>query len=306
MLAYGRQSISQKESIQLDVLVDEVLKLIQNTIPSNISVKKEVELDLPQIWGMPNEIHQVLLNLCINASGAMKDGGTLTISLKKNNDSSQKGDLIVLSVCDTGKGIESDILERIFDPFFTTKEIGEGSGLGLSVVQGIVQQHGGNIEVDSQVGKGSAFHIYLPVSQKETKLLTKKTKSLSKGNGRVLLVDDSDVVLLVTKRMLENLGYKVTAFLDCIEALEEFSKYPKKFDLVITDYGMPQMNGKQMTEKLKEISIDIPVILYTGYGNLVAKADVSLWKINDLLIKPCNLQTLSDTLAGVLKDIKIK
>ena len=162
MLAYGRQSLSKRESVKLDSIIDEVLNLIQNTIPENISIKKEVEINLPEIWGTSNEIHQILLNLCINASDAIKDEGVITISLQKakasqinnsNHKFQMRDDLIALSVKDSGEGIKEEILECIFDPFFTTKNIGKGSGLGLSVVQGIVEQHGGHIEVTSQIGR---------------------------------------------------------------------------------------------------------------------------------------------------------
>jgi PAS domain S-box-containing protein len=313
MLAYGRQSISKRELIKLDAIVDEVLNLIQNTIPSNVSIKKEIEANLPEIWGTPNEIHQILLNLCINASDAIKKEGIITITLKKikpsevanSNNKFQKDDLILLSVNDSGEGITKHVLERIFDPFFTTKNIGKGSGLGLSVAQGIVEQHGGVIEVKSEVGKGSTFNVYFPISQKIVNSSVKKTESLSQRDERILLVDDSDTVLFLTKHMLKKLGYRVTIFADCIEALEHFKQHSKDFDLVITDYGMPHMNGKEFATKIKEIRHDIPIILYTGYGNLVAKDDISSWHINDLLIKPCSLQDLSDVVKSVLEVNKV-
>lgn len=308
MLAYGRQSLSQLESVDLETLLEDTLKLIKNTIPPNISIKKEIEVDLPPILGMPSEVHQVLLNLCINASQAMPDGGELMIRLKKDsshqfiNAEGQKreGAFIALSVQDRGTGMDQATLDRIFDPFFTTKEVGQGTGLGLSVVQGIVEQHRGHIQVDSKVGEGSTFHIYLPVAQKKVTPSVVKTEALSKGNERILLIDDEPMIINLTKKMLEKLGYKVIEFLDCVEAMKWFTDYPQDFDLVIADYGMQMMNGKQVAEKIKKVRPDIPIILFTGYGDLVPREDIGTWGMDDLLMKPFDLKQLSESVRGVL------
>jgi len=313
MLAYGRQSLSKREAVKLDSIIEDTIQLIKNTIPPNISIKKEIEVDLPPVYGMVNEIQQVLLNLCINASHAMVEGGELTIYLKNAgvrtfiNLEGQKreGKFICFSVRDTGCGMDQDTLDRIFDPFFTTKEVGQGSGLGLSMVQGIVEQHKGYIEVDSTVGgegrpSGTIVHVYLPVSQDEIKPLVVEIESLSQGNESILLIDDEVMIVKVTKRMLEILGYKVTEFLNGVEALNRFTEHPQDFDLVMTDYGLPNMNGKQLAEQVKKIRPDIPVILITGYGNLVAEEDVSIWGIDDLVIKPFELKELSEVVKRIL------
>lgn len=308
MLAYGRRSISQREPVELETLVEETLKLIKNTIPPNISIKKEIEVDLPPILGMPNEVHQVLLNLCINASHAMKNGGEITIRLKKegfrkftnSEGKTREGHFIGLVVQDTGSGMDQDTLDRIFDPFFTKKGVGQGSGLGLSVVQGIVEQHQGHIEVDSKVGEGSTFHVYFPTAQEEVKPTVVKTETISQGNERILLIDDEPMIINLTKMMLEKLGYKVICFLDCVEAIKRFTDCPQDIDLVITDYGMRMMNGKQLAEKLKDIRPDIPIIMFTGYGDLLAKDDLGTWGMDDLLVKPIKLKELSEAVRGVL------
>ncbi|MGK5091801.1 response regulator [Deltaproteobacteria bacterium TL4] len=301
MLAYGRQSLSQRESVSLKLLVEEVTQLIQQTTPSNISIKKEFEPNLPFILGMSNELHQILLNLCINAVQAMPDGGTLTIRLKnegfrqftKPEGQIQKGNFLGLMVQDTGVGMSPTTKERIFDPFFTTKEVGQGSGLGLSVVLGIVQQHQGHIEVDSKEGEGSTFHLYFPVSRETIKPQASPEKSLTQGNERILLIDDEPLVTDLVKEMLIKLGYEVTNFSDCAQALTLFTDHAQDFDLVITDYGMPKMNGKQLTAKIKEIRPELPVILITGYADLVVKEDIVTWKIDGLLKKPFKLASLS-------------
>ena len=295
MMAYGRKSTSQRTSVKLENIVNETITLLERTIPSNISIKKDITPDLPPMLGMPNEIHQVIFNLCINASHAMPDGGELTIALKR------EGDFIVLRVTDTGTGMSQATVERMFDPFFTTKEVGKGSGLGLSVVQGIVDQHKGHIEVNTTLGKGTTFNLYFPVAESAVKPdIVVKSEPLSKGNERILLIDDEPMITTLTKSMLGKLGYKVTEFIDCALALKLFTDHPQDFDLVITDYGMPQMSGKQLADKIKEIRPDIPVVLFTGHGDLVTKENIHTWGMNDLLIKPFEFKELSDVVRGVL------
>ncbi|MBF0288250.1 MAG: response regulator [SAR324 cluster bacterium] len=308
MLAYGRQSMSQKTPVRLEDIVEDTITLLNNTIAPNISIKKEIEVNLSPILGMPGEIHQLALNLCINASHAMPDGGNLTIRVKdeglrkfiSSEGESLEGHFVSLCVSDTGLGIDSDTIERIFDPFFTTKEVGQGSGLGLSVVQGIVEQHKGHIEVKSELGKGSAFHVYFLTAQEEDKPPVVKNKPLSKGNERVLLVDDEPMITNLSSDMLTRLGYNVTAFLNGEDALKAFIENPQGFDLVMTDYGMPKMNGKELGTQIKKIRPDIPIILFTGYGDLIAKEDIHTWGMDDLLMKPLKLKKISEVLRSVL------
>ncbi len=308
LLAYGRQSQSQREYLQLETIVEDTISLMKNTTPSNISIKKEIDVGLPSVFGMPNEINQVILNLCINASQAMPVGGEITIRAKNAgtrrftniSGQSSEGDFLILSVQDTGLGMKEETMSQIFDPFFTTKNVGQGTGLGLSVVQGIVEQHGGYIDVDSAVGEGSTFTIYLPISQKSAEVTAVEIELVPGGGESVLLIDDEPMVIYVVKNMLKQLGYKVTDFLDCEEALRQFVEHPLDFDLVIMDYGMPKINGKQLAEQLKEVRPDVPVILITGYADLVAKEDVSAWGIDGLLMKPLIRQELSEAVRAAL------
>ncbi len=308
MLAYGQQSMSQKKLVHLDTVVEDTIKLLKNIIFPNISIKKEMDVDVQPVLGMPNELHQVLLNLCINANHAMIEGGELTIRLKNegfrkfttSEGLQREGKFVSLSVQDTGTGMDQTTLTRIFDPFFTTKEVGQGSGLGLSVVQGIVEQHGGLIEVESKIGEGTSVHVYLPPTREEATLSEPTTELRSTRKERVLLVDDEPMVIHFTQRMLENFGYKVTKFLDCVEALKAFTDHPQDFDLVLTDYGMPNMNGKQLGEKIKEIRPEIPIILFTGYSDLVAKDNIQMWGIDDLIMKPFASEELGEVVKNVL------
>ena len=166
-------------------------------------------------------------------------------------------------------------------------------------MQGIVEQHEGYIEIDTTIGKGSTFHVYFPVAQNEAEQSVVITKPLTQGNERVLLVDDELMITKLTKGMLDKLGYKVSDFSDCIEALTLFAERPQDFDIVLTDYGMSKMNGKQLAEKLKEIRPDIPIILFTGYGDLLAGEKLEAWGVDALLLKPFELEELSEVMSEV-------
>ncbi len=310
MLAYGRQSQSQKETVHLKNLVDEPIKLIRSSFPPNIEIREEWETDLPLICAMSNEIGQVLLNLCVNASFAMPEGGILTISTKNvgykkfitTENKKIKGEFVGLSIKDNGVGIDKKIQDKIFDPFFSTKEVGSGSGLGLSVVLGIVEQHNGHIEVESVLGEGSTFRIYFPVAEKGVKpLIGNGKKDLQLRISNIMVIDDEPMIVDLTKSMLEVLKYKVSPFTDSEDALIEFGKHPEEFDLILTDYGMPKMNGKQLIEKMRKIQPDLPSVLLTGYGDLIGKENIGDWGINDLLVKPFELEELSKTVQKVLE-----
>jgi PAS domain S-box-containing protein len=309
LLAYGRKSLSRRKSIAIESIAQDVTELIRNTIHSNIYIKKDFEMKLPAVLAMPNEIHQVILNLCLNACDAMPEGGELTLRLRdadfhkftNHEGLEREGHYVCLSVQDTGSGMDETTLDRIYDPFFTTKGIAHGSGLGLSVVQGIVEQHQGHIEVDTSEGEGSTFNVYFPISDRELDDTVEKVVSANRsGNENIMLIDDESLMINVGTVMLERLGYKVSGFLDCNEALKAFGEQPKAYDLVITDYGMPKLNGKQLAEKIKEIRSDIPVILCTGYGDLVTREDIGVWGMDDLLIKPFKLKELSLAVRGTL------
>ena len=307
LLAYGRQSLTQSEPVVLQNLIDDTIGLIKSTLPANIAITTKYETNLPAVMGMPNELHQVVLNLCINASQAMAMGGRITIALKNvgfRNIVSHKaqnlaGEFLCLSVKDTGSGMAPEIAKMIFDPFFTTKRVSQGSGLGLSVVEGIVDQHEGHIEVETKAGNGTTFFIYLPIATTKIKPVKEQLRPLPRLHHRVLLIDDDPMVIELIKTMLERLGCKVTDYLNCKTAIEYFATNPDEFDLVITDYEMALMNGKQVANQLKNIRADITVVMLTGYGDLIPKEDYGEWGIEDLLMKPISLQALSNLLTKV-------
>ncbi len=309
IFTFGRKMELTKESIHIKTLIKDVLKLLKSTIPVTISIEYVKNSNLPLVYVSPSQIHQVLMNLCINASQAMPGGGKLTIKSEyvKNyqfiNSTSQKieGNFVCLHVQDTGIGIGKTTLEHIFEPFFTTKKREEGTGLGLSVVLGIVQQHGGNIEVISKEGKGTTFKVYLPISEtKMERSEEKPPKSIILGEGHVLLIDDETMVNDTGTLLLEDLGYRVTSFDDAKKALVFFAEQSQDFDLIITDYAMPHMNGVQLAEKIKEIREDIPILLCTGYNDVVSKESIDQWGIDDLVMKPYEFEELSETVWQIL------
>jgi len=196
--------------------------------------------------------------------------------------------------------MEQFVLDRIFDPFFTTKEIGQGTGLGLSVVNGILEQHNGALEVQSRVGEGSIFLLYFPVSTQEINNTQEVSTPFSKSTEHILLIDDESIVVNISKNMLEMLNYKVTAFTNSDHALTLFTDDAAQFDLVIVDYGMPVMNGKVFADKVKNIRSNIPIILCTGYGDLIAKEKINQWGMDDVLLKPFAFKELSTIVRKVL------
>jgi len=211
------------------------------------------------------------------------------------------GPHVRLTVADTGSGMEQSIIARIFDPYFTTKEEGKGTGLGLAVVHGIVKSHGGQISVYSEPGKGTEFQVCLPVikEQKETEKVETDTP-IQKGDERILLVDDEDIIVQIEKQMLERLGYHVTARASSTDALEAFRTQPDKFDLVITDLTMPNMTGDKLAGELIKIRFDIPVILCTGFSEMMSKEKAEALGIKGFMLKPIVLKDLSGMIRKVL------
>jgi CheY-like chemotaxis protein len=212
------------------------------------------------------------------------------------------GSYVHLKVQDTGAGIPADIMDQIFDPFFTTKREGKGTGIGLSVVHGIIQSHKGYITVNSKEGQGACFDVYLPVYQGPLKVEEpdKKESHILKGDERILLVEDDRKVALMVKFMLEQLGYQVSICLESPEALKLIKGLPDDFDLIITDLTMPDLTGYQLAERLHQIRPDIPVVLCTGFGESIDRQQIEFYNIRGILTKPVTLKDLSHTLRKIL------
>jgi len=287
-------------------LIEEALKFLRSTIPSNIEIQQELcEID-ECIMGNSIDIHEIVMNLCANAYQAMeKSGGLLTVKLNKvENDldgvNLPPGDYCCLSIGDTGDGIPPEIMDKIFDPYFTTKEIGKGSGLGLSVVHGIVKKYNGTIAVEGDLGKGSIFKIYLPtVPEPKSPEVISSDHVIKGGNERILFVDDEITIVKFGTRYLERLGYTVTGKLDSIEALELFKLDPNQFDLVITDMAMPKLLGKELAKKIIEMRPDIPIIICSGYSDQIDEKTAKSLGIKGYIGKPI----LGDVLASKVRKV---
>ena len=310
ILAFSRQSKQERKPIQASHIVKEALKLLRASLPTTIKIQQKIEKNTGVIKADPTQFHQVLMNLCTNAAHAMHEkDGVLKISLG-NIDLDQKdtarhpelkpGPYLKLSVSDTGDGIQPEAQDRIFDPYFTTKEKGEGTGLGLAVVQGIIKSHNGAITVESEVGQGSTFHVYLPRIQQDAIIDEVDSTPLPMGNESILLVDDEQPLVDIGKQMLERLGYTVAGRTSSVEALALFKAQPNRFDLVITDIVMPNMTGEKLAEKLMDIRADIPVILCTGYSEKFTRRQASDMGIRSFLMKPLVMQDLANTVRQAL------
>lgn len=310
ILTFSRQSEGEQRPLQVTLVIKEALKLLRASIPTTIKIDQEITKEPATVLADPTQIHQVIMNLCTNAAHAMqKSGGVLGVKLASvdlDADAAAQypdlkpGPYIRLAVGDTGHGIVPGIKEQIFDPFFTTKGPGEGTGMGLSVVHGIVKSHGGAITVYSEPDKGTTFHVLLPRIKGEERPETDKAEVLPTGSQRILFVDDEQVLVRVGEQMLGRLGYEVVARTSSIEALEVFRAQPDKFDLIITDQTMPNMTGEQLARKVMGIRSDIPVILCTGYSRMVSENRVKSMGIRAFVMKPVVMRELAETTRRVL------
>ena len=310
ILTFARQDSSELKRMKLQPILKEALKLLRATIPTTININQQIDPECGVIKADPTQIHQIVINLMTNASHAMEEaGGKLTVTLKEVEFEEydtivpkiKQGIYSCLTVADTGIGMHKEILEKIFDPFFTTKEKGKGTGMGLSVVHGIVNHMGGTIQVYSEPGKGTEFKVYFPVERDslEDQTITSKEPIVG-GNERILLVDDEETLIEMEKEMLERLDYQVTSYASSIEALEIFQTNPNQFDLVITDMAMPGLAGDKLTVELKKIRPDIPILLCTGFSEIMSEDDAVSKGVDGFLMKPVTMRELSKKIRELL------
>jgi PAS domain S-box-containing protein len=315
ILAFSRRQEQKREPTQLRNVIEEALKLLRATIPATIEFQISLGAGTPAVLADASQIHQVIMNLCTNAWHAMKDRpGCLKVALEKVQfDRAQTGahqglvagQYACLTVSDTGKGMDKGTLERIFDPFFTTKGPGEGTGLGLSVVHGIIKSHDGVITVSSQPGKGTTFELYFPAYTSEISVATRGPATIPRGNGeRILVVDDEEPLLDLEKQMLERLGYQVEAQASVAMALARVRDGFPRLDLVITDLTMPQMTGLEFSRNLMQICPGLPIILTTGFSAGLTSENVAEMGIAELLLKPLSLDNLSTAVHRALTKSK--
>ena len=313
IIAFSRQKAWEKSPLGLAPIVRETVKLFRATLPATITLDESIGADEAVVLGHPAQIHQVLMNLCQNAALAMRDKpGTMEVrldtvlvdeALAARHADLKPGPCARMTIADAGCGMPRDVVERIFEPFFTTRKTGEGTGLGLSVVHGIVRSLGGAVTVYSEVGRGSTFNVFLPLLEDGSAPEETEAAPLAeRGSETVLLVDDDPAQLKSLGRTLERLGYKVTTRSSGEEAAAAFAKDPAAFDLVITDQTMPSMSGMELARRLVRVRPDVRIILNTGFSEKVSGETVGRDGIRALLMKPFTATELSGLIRKVLKN----
>jgi len=313
ILTFSRQSDSEMRPLRIDLIVNEALKMIRSSTPTSIEIQQDIKSNIPAVIADPTQVHQIMMNLCTNAIQAIEDEhGTISVSLDSvrrgklsdgKGDETQPSEYVRLVVSDTGKGMSHELLERIFEPYFTTKKAGEGTGLGLSVVYGIVKKSYGTIKVESEVGKGTTFSVLLPAAEKsESKQATNKQSRLPWGKERVLFIDDEPSIANLGRKCLERFGYDVTIRQSSLEALELFRNDPKRFDLLVTDMTMPHMTGDELAKEILSIRPDIPIVLCTGYSKRISDIKAKEIGIRAFVMKPLTQHELASAVRRVLDE----
>lgn len=311
ILTFSRQRERDMQPIKINLIVNEALKLLRASLPSTIQINNNISSNRA-IMSDSTNIHQVIMNLCTNASHAMQEkGGLLEVSLAdvdndtdfvKNHPGLNPGKFVRLTVSDTGHGMSPVVLERIFDPFFSTKRKGEGTGMGLSVVHGIVKSHGGTLTVDSTPGRGAVFNAFFPAVESGWVPENENADLMATGVENILFVDDEAFQADIAKKMLSRLGYDLTCCTSSVEALDLFSQSPEAYDLVITDMTMPHMTGEVLARKLIAIRPDIAIIVCTGYSDRINSEIAREIGIRELVMKPVVMKDIANSIRRILDE----
>jgi signal transduction histidine kinase/CheY-like chemotaxis protein len=309
MLTFARKTAYEKKPLRLSGVIRETMALVRASMPAAVGITIKVDSESGLVMGDPNQIQQVLMNLCTNGADAMREkGGTLEVGLSDYSVPTAGEDIygirpglyMKLWVRDTGEGMAPEVISRIFDPFFTTKRAGQGTGLGLSVVHGIVKQHGGYVAAESESGKGSLFTVYLPTATGIPSREAVSGDDCPGGSERILFVDDEEAQTEMGKELLEELGYRVKTCRGPGEALELVKAGAGGFDLIITDQAMPQMTGMEMAKKILDLAADVPIILCTGFSHLVDAGQARTAGIRAFVMKPLTKNEIARTIRKVL------
>jgi PAS domain S-box-containing protein len=309
ILTFSRQTEQERKPVQINLIIKEALRLLRASLPVTIEIRQNIECD-SLILGDPTQIHQVFMNLCTNAGHAMQEnGGVLEVGVSQveidaefaaRHSNIAPGPYVRMTVADSGHGMTPEVMERIFDPFFTTKSRAEGTGMGLSVVHGIVKNHDGVISGYSEPGKGSIFHVYLPVLIDNTISTEDMNKPLPTGDERILFIDDEEAITEIGAHVFESLGYAVTTEKSSVDALALFNSKPDDFDLVITDMTMPEMTGDKLAHEMLQTRPDIPIIICTGYSAQMTQEKAQDIGIRAFVMKPILKGEISRTIRNVL------
>ena len=311
ILTFSRKREIERKPLRLGSLCKEVLKMLRSSLPSTVEIRQDISSHTGVALVDATQIHQVLMNLCTNAAHAMREkGGILRVSLANvdlGEDDPAAGPghgprpYVRLTVSDTGHGMSQDVLDRMFDPYFTSKKPGEGTGLGLAVVHGIVESYGGFMRVHSAPGQGATFHVFIPrIEDMSGEEGAEVAPALPRGSESILLVDDEEPFIRVCRELLVYLGYQVDATTSSTEALKVFKMQPHKYDLVITDHIMPGLIGTELAQELLRIRPDIPVILCTGFSDSMAQENANCLGVRSLIMKPLVAHALAEKVREVL------
>ncbi len=311
ILTFSRGVEQEKMPVDGKLLIKETLKLLRATLPVTIEIRQEISNEVSLVLADPTQVHQILVNLCTNAAYAMRErGGLMEISLKDEwltpdkmscDKDLPEGRYVHLRVSDSGTGIPPEVIHRIFDPFFTTKKQGEGTGLGLSMVYGIVKAYGGMVRVQSQPNAGAVFSVYLPAIDQNSAPKADPVAVVPRGREQILFVEDEDILMEMAQDILEELGYAITAVSNGAKALEVFSRQSDRFDLVITDMTMPGMTGAELAREILKLRPEIPIILYTGHSDLITEEEAINLGIREYMMKPFSIRGIAEVIRRVLE-----
>jgi CheY-like chemotaxis protein len=315
ILTFSRKGKHQLQMLEPYHIVKEVVKMLHSTLPSTVSIEQELDSNAGWIEADPTKIHQILVNLCTNAFQSMEgEKGVLQIFLERREIEREMvshieitpGTYIILQVSDNGHGMDEETQKQIFNPFFSTKEIGTGTGLGLSVLHGIVKDYVGHVEVESVPGEGSCFRVYLPaIGEREIDMVVAEElieRETSRSGEEILVVDDDPLLVRLNSRILSDIGYRVTQTVSSEDALEKIRNEPHRFDLLITDQTMPQLTGAELAAKAMKIAPEISVILCTGHSGVISEKDALAMGICRYVYKPVQGTELIDIVRGVLEE----
>ena len=309
ILIFSREGKEELIPLRPQSIINKTLNLLRSATPTTVSIEQSVSEDCGTVMADPTQLHQLLMNLFTNSVHAMAEKGEVEVSLQEVDlcgeesglEGASPGAYVMLSVTDNGVGMDKETIDRIFDPFYTTKAVGEGTGMGLSVVHGIVESHGGMITVESKPGKGSVFKVYLPVvKHEEVPESADYSAPPPTGNESILFVDDEENLAVLGRRMLERLGYQVTSETSSVAILEILKSDPNSFDLLITDQSMPDMSGLELIGEVLKIRPDMPIILCTGYSSKVSEENVKKMGVRELVMKPYEKKLLAEAIRRAL------
>jgi CheY-like chemotaxis protein len=311
ILGFSRSGMGERVPVNVEAIVQETLELLEASLPPGIRLQARLEAGNAAVIGDATHLHQVSMNLCTNALQAMAHGGTLGVRLECvmlagrrgfSRGSLPAGSYVRLAVSDTGSGIPAAVLERMFDPFFTTKGVGEGTGLGLSLVHGIVADLGGAIDVVTHPDTGTTFEIWLPIVGEAPKPAVEAIEALPCGTGQVvMIVDDERQLLALCEEMLAGIGYEPLGFNSSVAALQAFSADPGRFDAIITDEAMPDLAGTELAREMRRLNTLVPIILMSGHGGPELARRATQFGVSEVLHKPLQARDLAEALARALR-----